>query len=294
MTRLGLFVGLTTLDILYRVDAPPTANQKIVASDTLLAAGGPATNAAIAFQHLGNQAIVLSAVGSHPLRQLIQTDLDHWKVAIADLQPNDPAPPPTSSILVTEATGDRAVVSMNAVGRQASVEAIPATIQDQMRAGDVDIVLIDGHQMAVGQAIATLAREYGIPVVIDAGSWKPGFEQVLALGNVIIASANFYPPGCTTHAAVFSYLQSLRISQIAISRGAEAIQFRTADQAGQIVIPACEVVDTLGAGDILHGAFCHFYPTFSFPEALEKAAAIASHSCQVFGTRQWMNTTAIH
>jgi sugar/nucleoside kinase (ribokinase family) len=41
-----LFVGLTTLDIIYLAAAPPQANQKVVASDRLISAGGPATNAA--------------------------------------------------------------------------------------------------------------------------------------------------------------------------------------------------------------------------------------------------------
>lgn len=291
MTRLGLFVGLTTLDVIYRVEAPPAANQKIVASDTLLAAGGPATNAAIAFQHLGNQATILSGVGRHPLSQLIQTDLKTWTITHHDLQPEGATPPPTSSILVTAATGDRAVVSMNAVRRQASTEAIPAEIQDQIRAGDIDIVLIDGHQMAVGRAIATLAREVEVPVVVDAGSWKPGFEGVLALAHAVIASANFHPPGWTTSDAVFSYLQSFRIPHIAISQGSDPIQFWTAEHRGEVAVPASPVVDTLGAGDILHGAFCHFYPGLSFPQALEQAAAIASYSCQFFGTRQWMQKT---
>ena len=47
--RRGLFVGLVTLDVVYLTDHPPTRNQKIVASDYTVAAGGPATNAAVAF-----------------------------------------------------------------------------------------------------------------------------------------------------------------------------------------------------------------------------------------------------
>ncbi|MBF2077184.1 MAG: sugar kinase [Synechococcales cyanobacterium T60_A2020_003] len=288
MTHFGLFVGLTTLDMIYRVEAPPTANQKIVASDTLLAAGGPATNGAIAFQHFGNRAMILSAVGCHPLSQMIHADVQAWDGAIADLDPQNPSPPPISSILVTETTGDRAVVSMNAVRRQAPVESIPEELTELIRTQTIAIVLIDGHQMAVGRAIALLANEACIPVVIDGGSWKPGFEAVLPLANVVIASANFHPPGCETPEEAIAYLQSLRIPHIAVSRGAEPILFQMGTQTGEIPIPACSVVDTLGAGDILHGAFCHFYLKNTFPEALKRAAAIASRSCQFFGTRGWM------
>ena len=49
----GLFVGLTTLDLIYHADHPPQANQKVVAKDMMFAAGGPATNAAVAFAALG-------------------------------------------------------------------------------------------------------------------------------------------------------------------------------------------------------------------------------------------------
>lgn len=62
MAKHGLFVGLVTLDLIYLADAPPNANQKIVAQETTIAAGGPATNAAIAFQHLGNSATLISTL----------------------------------------------------------------------------------------------------------------------------------------------------------------------------------------------------------------------------------------
>lgn len=48
----GLFVGLITLDVMYLTPHLPAPNQKIVAQDYAIAAGGPATNAAIAFQYL--------------------------------------------------------------------------------------------------------------------------------------------------------------------------------------------------------------------------------------------------
>ena len=45
----GLFVGLVTLDLIYLAESPPKNNQKLVADDYLVAAGGPVTNAAVAF-----------------------------------------------------------------------------------------------------------------------------------------------------------------------------------------------------------------------------------------------------
>ena len=60
-------------------------------------------------------------------------------------------------------------------------------------------------------------------------------------------------------------------------------------QMGSIDVPTVKIIDSLGAGDIFHGAFCHFILFKSFVEALTQASLIAAASCQAFGTRRWMN-----
>ena len=280
----GLFVGLVTLDLIYLAESAPKNNQKIVAADYTVAAGGPATNAAVTFSHLGNQARVLGMLGSHPMTQLIRSDLDNYKVAIADLDNNATEPPPVSSIIVTQSTGDRAVVSINAVKAQAQSESIPPDILQ-----NVDIVMFDGHQMKVG-AITQIAKSQNIPVVIDGGSWKPGFEEVLPFVDYAICSANFLPPGCHTSQEVFAYLNKINIPHIAITHGEKPIEYLWEGKTGTIVVPKIQPVDTLGAGDIFHGAFCNYILRESFPDALAQAANIAAYSCQFFGTRRWMNS----
>jgi sugar/nucleoside kinase (ribokinase family) len=284
MTKHGLFVGLVTLDFIYLAESTPQNNQKLVATDYTVAAGGPATNAAVTFSYLGNQATVLGVVGSHPMTQLIRSDLEKYQVAIADLDSTINTPPPVSSIIVTQSTGERAVISINAVKTQADDESIPADILH-----NIDIVLIDGHQMKVGYIIAQMAKTQNIPVVIDGGSWKPGFEQILPLVDYAVC-----PPNCSSSEEVFTYLQNLGVPHIAITHGEQPIEYLSCDQRGTVVVPTIKPVDTLGAGDIFHGAFCHYIlqyllPTPHFQEALEKASQIAANACQLFGTRRWMD-----
>jgi sugar/nucleoside kinase (ribokinase family) len=281
----GLFVGLITLDLIYLADSAPKNNQKIVAVDYTVAAGGPATNAAVTFSYLGNQAKVLGVVGYHPMTQLIHQDLANYKVAIADLNPSASTAPPVSSIIVTQGTGERAVVSINAVKNQISGAAIPPDILQ-----NVNIVLIDGHQMAVGSAIAQMAKVKNIPVAIDGGSWKPGFEQILPFVDYAVCSANFYPPNCHTMEEVFAYLHAFGIPDIAITHGEKPIQYLSCGKTGVINMPHVQAVDTLGAGDIFHGAFCNYILSESFSDALAQASNIAADSCQFFGTRRWMDS----
>lgn len=303
----GLFVGLVTLDLIYLSASLPQVNQKQVALDYSIAAGGPATNAAIAFRFLSgsanpaansaanpaanpaepNIARLMGVIGNHPIGRFVLADLAAQQIEPIDLQPESPEPPPTSSILVTQATGERAVISINATRLQANPEQIPTAVL-QAALQDVQVLLIDGHQMALGLEIARQAKAAGIPVVIDAGSWKPGFEAVLRYADAAICSANFLPPSCQTQADVLDYLQALQIPQIAITQGEQPILYRSASRQAELSVPSVQAVDTLGAGDIFHGAFCYFLLRSGFVEALDQAAQVAALACQSFGTRSWM------
>ncbi len=284
-TYKGLFVGLVTLDFVYLATSAPQNNQKIVASDYTVSAGGPATNAAATFSYLGNKATLLGVVGTHPTTEIIKADLASCKVELTDLAPTTIQVPPVSSVIITQGTGERAVVSINAVKTQITSNDIPTDILTRS-----DIVLIDGHQMAVGNVIALEAKTKNIPVVIDGGSWKQGFESVLPLVDYAICSANFHPPNCNNSEQVFAYLSSFGIPYIAITQGEQPIQYLSNNKISTLEVPPVKnIVDTLGAGDIFHGAFCHSILFQNFSDALADSALIAADSCQAFGTRGWMD-----
>ncbi|MEL4897450.1 sugar kinase [Crocosphaera sp. Alani8] len=285
----GLFVGLTTLDIIYLADHFPHSNEKIVALDQSIAAGGPATNAAITFQHFGHQATVLSMIGNHPISQLICAELEDCALSVFDLSPSHENPPPTSSIIVDKLTGKRAVISINAIKSQAKADKLSLEILQ-----DVDIILIDGHQMVVSQLIAQQAHLKNIPIMIDGGSWKPGFEKILPYVNYAICSANFYPPNCYNSDDVFNYLKQIGVPNIAITNGENPIKCWTQEEFNCIDISPIKAVDTLGAGDVFHGAFCHFIFKHNFMDSLSKASEVAKVACQSFGTRKWMNELKVN
>lgn len=284
MAKQGLFVGLITLDFIYSVNNYPHKNQKIVASDYSVVAGGPATNATVTFNSLGNQSSLWGVLGSHPLTQLIRADLQHYHINIVDLDPTRLEAPPVSSIIVTPETGDRMVVSINATKSQVSSFSNLTQSLD-----NIDIILIDGHQIPMSQILIQHAKTKKIPIVLDGGSWKPGLETILPNITYAICSDSFYPPNCKTSADVFNYLKALNIPYIAITQGEKPIQYATLKEgSGTISVPTIQAIDTLGAGDIFHGAFCHFILSQNFTTALAESAKIAAQSCQYFGTRQWL------
>ncbi|MCM1981345.1 PfkB family carbohydrate kinase [Lyngbya confervoides] len=283
--RQGLFVGLTTLDLIYHAPRSPQSNEKIVATDLTLAAGGPATNAAILFSVLGGEAKLLSVIGQHPLTTLIHHDLNRYEVTSIDLNPATPEPPSCASIVVST-QGDRAVVSRNAQGLEADPSQIPPDLLE-----GVQVVLMDGHQLPVSIAIAQQAADRGIPTVLDGGSWKKGLDQLLPWISELICSADFRAPHCRTESETLNYLQQ-RYSphlRIAITHGSEPIDCWTEQGRGQIPCPSVPCLDTLGAGDFFHGAFSYYCLEMGWSDALAKAADLASFSCGFRGTRSWLS-----
>jgi sugar/nucleoside kinase (ribokinase family) len=279
----GLFIGLTTLDLIYLTDRAPDCNQKIVAKEQEIVAGGPATNASITFSWLGDRAKLLTFLGDRSVSKLIRQDLESFAVEINDLNLDPCFSPSISSIIVTESTGERAVVSTNATKIQVSLDRIPESILEE-----IDIVLIDGHLMDISAAIAPVAKAKGIPVVIDGGSWKDGWENVLPYVDYAICSADFYPPNCRDRLGVWKYLTTYNIPYIAITNGEQPIECWHENKIEKLTVSPVRAIDTLGAGDIFHGAFCHYILKMDWLEALQAASAIATQSCQFFGTRRFL------
>ncbi|BAZ90381.1 PfkB domain-containing protein [Raphidiopsis curvata NIES-932] len=283
MKKSALFIGLITLDLIYLAESPPKNNQKLVAMDYTVAAGGPATNASVTFSYLDNNSTVLGVLGSHHLTKLISTDLANYEVRVIDLDPRKNTPPPVSSIIVTQQTGERAVISLNAVKSPGDINSIPSNILE-----GIDLILIDGHQMVASKTLIMKAKNQNIPIVMDGGSWKEGLEEILPYIDYAICSANFQPPPCQTRQDIFTYLLGFNIPHIAITQGEKPIEYYSIGQRGSIYVPQIKTVDTLGAGDIFHGAFCHYILQSSFTMALALASKIAAKSCELFGTRRWM------
>lgn len=281
------FVGLSTIDVVYYVDEFPVANTKVAARSQTVLAGGPATNAAIACAHLGGNAELVTVVGRNVLAGVIREELKKYSVQLMDLNPDFDDAPVISAISVDNA-GNRNVVSANAM----RVAAPPARVDPEL-CRQVRVVMVDGHYMEACRGWAEAAKACGARVVLDGGSWKDGTEALLKSIHTAICSADFMPPGCSSRDEVIQFLKNSGVANIAITNGAAPIEFLFGQSSGSIRVPEVDVVDSMGAGDILHGAYCHFASTGrDFVDSLTQAATVASESCRYAGTREWMKHLA--
>jgi sugar/nucleoside kinase (ribokinase family) len=267
--------GLVTLDVVQTVDALPGPDQKIVADGLDVRFGGPAANAAATAAALGVPTRLVTAIGSGPVADLVRAGLRDAGVDVLDLAAGLAATPPVSTVLVTRATGERAVVSVNGTGapdlgaaatRALGVEpevargATPRRPRGGALTG-ATAVLVDGHHLGAAVPVAATARVLGVPVALDGGSWKPGLGDLLAHVDHAVLSADFRLPDGGPDAGgdvLADLLARWPLASAARSAGGGPLRWAARDGArGEVAVaavPADEVVDTLGAGDVLHGA----------------------------------------
>ncbi|WP_250037891.1 PfkB family carbohydrate kinase [Paractinoplanes maris] len=261
-----LCVGLATVDLVYRVDRIPGADEKAQATSFEVAAGGPAANAAVTAAALGAPVTLVTAIGSHPLGALIRSDLEDHGVRVLDAAASSGAPPPVSSIVV--AADQRTIISRNAGEQQFAVppEGLP----------DAAVTLVDGHHPVLAVAAARAARR----LVVDAGTWRPVFADLLPHAEVVACSAAFRPPTGVVEAP-----------HVVVTHGPGPVTWTVAGVTRSIPVPPVEAVDTAGAGDAFHGALAHALASGSTMEdALTDAVRVAGVRVRHPGPRQWLRS----
>jgi sugar/nucleoside kinase (ribokinase family) len=193
------------------------------------------------------------------------------------------------------ARGPQNSATLNAFGPRLS----PPPSLDAL-VGESQAVLVDGHHPDLAEAAARAARERGRPCLLDGRNWKRVTPYLLAFADVAVCSAGSRPRDRRRRVPkdTLGFLLDSGASWAAITDGPRPIRWASPAHGIQpdIPVPVTAVADTLGAGDVFHGALTHAIAAQpvvdddSFGTALQFAAEVAAYSCQSFGTRAWMNS----
>ena len=278
MTHVFL-AGMAVVDFVFSVDRLPDRAEKYRASDAHIVGGGCAANAAVAIARLGGKATLAACLGDDALGDLILSDLQREGVETKSIQRTQNGRSSFSSVFV-DRSGERQIMNFRGDG---------LAPHDVSSAQDfkADAVLVDTRWSEGALAALTRAKALSIPGVLDAEA--PIKMSLLNAASHIafsrqgllsLSDAKTLPQALTE---VTSELESWAC----VTDGRAGV-FDTDN--GQIAhIPAFEVpiTDTLGAGDIWHGAFTlALGEGMDAPKAIEFANAAAALKCMQFGGRK--------
>lgn len=278
MSHKGLFVGLATIDLVYLLSGTPAENLKTRASKFSTCAGGPSLNSAITYSILGGKSTFMSALGAGTFTPLIQDEMTKFNVKYIDLSDGYKGEPCVASIGLNKKTGSRTIWSAPLA------HGWNPQVIEKVDLSDYDFVMFDGYNMEFSIALAAKAKEQNIPVFFDAGSWKQGTNSLLNYCHCVIASLAFKSPNKTVKQLIIDN----DIPYYAITADGEEIRYFDNLKQDEVTPPNIgEVIDTLGAGDVYHGAFAWFFYTQKLPfkDSLFNAAQVASNSIQYYGPR---------
>lgn len=276
-------LGFADLDVIHRVEAPPVWGRKGVCTSVELAAGGPATNAAVTAAALLGGATLVTALGEGPAAAIVRDDLARHRVEVIDCAP-DGWSVPVAGCLVAPA-GERTVVSPSGV-----VSTFGLTETARAAVAAAGGLLLDGHHPVAARE-ALDVRGPGSVVVLDAGSVKLHAEAWLADLDVVAGSADYAAGLGVGLEDAMRHVLDAGAGVAVMTDGPDPVVWATADDPipRRVSPPRVQARDTLGAGDAFHGALvAGLVQGHPLADAVERACAVAALRVTVAGSRAWL------
>jgi sulfofructose kinase len=277
-------VGLNATDTLILLPRFPDYGGKVPFEREVLSPGGQVASAMVTCAKLGLRAKYIGTLGDDE-RGVIQLEsLRASGVNLDDIEIRPNCANQSAYILVDQASGERTVLWH----RDDCLRIDPDTLTPEKIAG-ARLLHIDGHDTPAVSRAADIARRHQIPVSVDVDTIYPGFDRVLPNVDYLIASSEF-PSRWTHESDPFRALTLIQneygMRLAAMTLGAEGslarVDGRFLYSPGFVV----DCVDTTGAGDVFHGAFCYaVIESMPVREAIEFSNAMAAVNCTALGAR---------
>ncbi len=269
---------MAVADFVFALDTLPLRAAKYRADAAEFVGGGCAASAAVAVARLGGNARLCARLGDDSLGDLILTDLQFEGVDTTLVNRAPGAQSSFSSVYVDQ-TGERQIVNFRGSGLAEEPDWLESTPKP-------DAVLTDSRWSAGAIRALELARAWGVPGIVDAES--PAEEAVLARASHVAFSRDgvlSFAGGEQIEAAL--HAADVRLpGWVSVTDGENGAFYVGADGVKHVPAFPVETKDTLGAGDIWHGAFAlALAETSDEGRAARFANAAAALKCTAFGGR---------
>jgi len=246
--------------------------------------GGLAATALVACARLGAHAEMIGMVGADSTGEQILQGLQREKVGTAHMRRIEGGASPFSFIHVEQETGERTIFHRRAAGLTWNPDG---RCEAERVVAHAQAVLMDGYYPDLAREITALAGVHGVPVVADANPDGSNREWIAKV-DVLIAPGHFLKDGGFGDRLddAIDAIHGLGPATAVITLGGDG--WVASDAEGRYSGRAFEVAvcDTVGAGDVFHGAYAFALARgWSTPRCAEFASAVAALKCTRIGGR---------
>jgi sulfofructose kinase len=266
-----LCVGMATRDHIVLVDKYPAANERVVALESISSFGGPATTAAVTLSRLGVSVAISCVIGDDEDGVAIINMLNREGIDTQHVVIDKSVRTATGTIVVSKSEQTRAIM----VQPHSQRPSKPANIKEY-------------QWIHVDQFGMQTIKDWGVrrgesaKLSIDIGYDTPGLNA---------ADYDLYAPSENITIDVTTAARDKNI--VVVSKGGEGSVYSDGVDSGIVPAISTEIVSTLGAGDVFHGALVATQ-VWSKPiaEAVAIANAVAGLSCRALDGQSGIPTKA--
>jgi sulfofructose kinase len=266
-----LSVGIATVDTIVLVDKYPAANERVIALQSVRAVGGPATTAAVTMARLGIEVALSCVIGDDEDGRFIFDTLKREGVDTRNVIVNPSIHTAIGTIVVSKSEQTRAIM----VQPHSELPSKPANLNEYQW------IHVDQFGM---KAIKDwgIARGGSAKLSIDIGYSTPGLNS---------ADYDLYAPSENITTDVSTAARDKNI--VVVSQGGAGSIYSDGLTSGTAPAISAEIVSTLGAGDVFHGALVATQ-VWNKPieEAVTIANAVAGLSCRALDGQSGIPTKA--
>jgi sugar/nucleoside kinase (ribokinase family) len=278
-----LCIGIPARDLIFRVEAVPARGSKANAGHFVETCGGNALNAAIAIARLGGRVAFAGPMGDagETSSGFILAQMQAEGIETTHLKRMPGLTTPVSAIMI-EPSGERTLT----IYRDPALWTVKLPAADALLA-DCQGVLVESRCAPFCTDLCAEARRRGIAVIV-------GVDRAMALQDGLLTAASHLlfaseqvqeTAGMADDGAALRRLAELTPAFLAATRGPRGTLWL--NETGEVEETAAfpvQAVDTLGAGDVFHGAFTlRLAEGGGTREALRFAAAAAALKCTRHG-----------
>jgi sugar/nucleoside kinase (ribokinase family) len=278
-----LCIGIPVRDLTFRVQGLPARGSKVNASHFEEICGGNALNAAIGIVRLGGRASICGPMGDarETTSRYIFDKLAYEGIETKHIIHMPGLVTPISAIMI-DPSGERTIVTF----RDPELWKVRLPDTDELL-DDCAAILTESRCAQFCNDLCVEARRRGIPVIVDVDRAMSLREGLLTASSHLVFSSESLreTADIADDGEALKKIARLTPSFLAGTRGPQGTIWLDEQQNLQQT-PAFPVhtVDTLGAGDVFHGAFAlAITEGQDIRSALRFASAAAALKCTRFG-----------
>jgi sulfofructose kinase len=281
MTVTGL--GQCSLDYLALVDTYPGIDTKKEVLEWHEQGGGPVATALVALSRLGVRCRFYGITGDDAEGEMIRRSLADEGVDAGGLKRRENASSQVAFIAVEKVSAKRTIFWKRPSGRAMGTEEIGEDFFE-----GCDFLLLDGLMREASLRAAEGAAARNIPVMLDAGTARPGLLEIAERCDYLVASEGFARGNGwdLSHESLGRKKEALGLRTLTITLGAEGSITLSDDRLYRIPSFVVDAVDTTGAGDVFHGGYIYgLLQGWEIRDTVAFASALAAMKCRKMGGR---------